>query len=67
MVLSRAIYKFFLKSKLKLLESLDKMVKSLQFKLQPQVSKWFEIADYLTISRQLFIKCEMPICLDALI
>ena len=38
MGLSQAIYKLSLKSKLKLLESLDKMAKSLQFKLQPQVS-----------------------------
>ena len=39
MGLSEAIYKRSLIRKLKLLESLDKMVKSLKFMLQSQVSK----------------------------
>ena len=48
MGLSRAINKLSLISKLILLESLDKMVKSLKFVLQSHVSTWSEIADCLT-------------------
>ena len=55
MGLSRDINKLSLISKLILLESsLDKMVKSLKFMLQLQVSKWSEIADCLTFLRRLF-------------
>ena len=57
--LSQDISKFSLISKLILLESLDKMVKSSKFMLQFQVSKWSEI-------RHLFVKCEIPICSTAL-
>ena len=48
MGLSRAINKLSLISKLKLLESLDKMVKSLKFMLKSQVNKRPEISDCLT-------------------
>ena len=48
MGLSRDINKLSLISRLILLESLDKMVKSLKFMLQSQVNKWSEIADCLT-------------------
>ena len=61
MGLSRAINKLSLISKLILLESLDKMVKSWKFVLQPQISKWSEIADSLTFLRRLFVKCEISI------
>ena len=44
---------------LKLLESLDKMVKSLKFMLQSQVSNRSEITDSLTFLRRLFVKCEI--------
>ena len=48
-------------SQLKFLESLDKILKSLKFTLQFQVSKWSEIADCLTFD--LFNKCKMEVCL----
>ena len=51
MGLSRDISKLSLISKLILLESLDKMVKSSKFMLQSQVSKWSVIADCLTFLR----------------
>ena len=66
MGLSRDISKLSLRSKLILLESLDKMVKSTKFMLQSQVSKWSEIADCLTFLRRVFVKCEIPICPAAL-
>ena len=62
MGLSRDISKLSLISKLILLESLDKMVKSSKFMLQSQVSKWSEIADCLTFLRRLFVRCEIPTC-----
>ena len=62
MGLSRAINKLSLLSKLILLESLEKMVKSLKFMLQLQVSTWSEVADCLTFLKHLFVKCEIPIC-----
>ena len=61
MGLSRDISKLSLISKLILLESLDKMVKSSKFMLQSQVSKWSEIADCLTFLRRLFVRWEIPI------
>ena len=66
MGLSRDISKLSLISKLILLESLDKMVKSSKFMLQSQVSKWSEIADCLIFLIRLFVKCEIPICSAAL-
>ena len=48
-------------SQLKFLESLEKILKSLKFTLQFQVSKWSEIADCLTFD--LFNKCKMEVCL----
>ena len=66
MGLSRDISKLSLISKLILLESFDKMVKSSKFMLQSQVSKWSEIADCLTFLRRLFVKCKIPICSAAL-
>ena len=52
MGLSRDINKFSLISKLILVESLDKILKLLMFMLQSQVSKWSEIADYLTFLKK---------------
>ena len=66
MSLSRAINKLSLKSKLKLLESLDKMVKPLPFTLQLQVNMWSEIGDCLTFLRCFFVKYEISICPAAL-
>ena len=66
MGLSGASNKLSLVSKLKLLESLDKMVKSLKFMLQSQVRNLSEKADGLTFLRCLFVKCEFPICSAAL-
>ena len=67
MGLSRAINKLSLINKLiLLLESLDKMMKSLKFMLQSQVSKWSKRADCLTFLRRLFAKCEIPVGLVAL-
>ena len=54
MGLSWAIKKLSLISKLKLLESLDKMVKSLKFTLQSEVIKWSEIAVCQTQSSHMF-------------
>ena len=49
MSLLRDVNKLYLISKLKLLESLEKMMKSLEFMLQSQVSKLSELlADCLT-------------------
>ena len=62
MSLSRIINKLSFLSKLILLESFDKMAKSLSFMLQPQVSMSSEIADCLAFLRRLFVKCEIPIC-----
>lgn len=62
MGLSRTINNFSLIDKLKLLESLDKMMKAQQFLLQSQVSKGSEIADWFTLLKHLFTKCEIPIC-----
>ena len=66
MGLSRDFSKLSLTSKLILLESLYKMVKSSKFMLQSQVSKWSEITDCLTFLRRLFVKCEIPRCSAAL-
>ena len=60
MSLSWDISKLSLISKLILLESLDKMVKSSKFMLQSQVSKWSEIADCLTFLRRLFVNHLYP-------
>ena len=46
MGLSRDINKLSLISRLLLLESLDKMVKSLKFMLQSQVSKFFRLYNF---------------------
>ena len=66
MGLSGDISNLSLICKLILLESLDKMVKSSKFMLQSQVSKWSEIAHWLTFLRRLFVKWEIPICSAAL-
>ena len=67
MSLLRDVNKLYLISKLKLLESLEKMMKSLEFMLQSQVSKLSELlADCLTFLRCLFDKSEIPICSVAL-
>ena len=52
MGLSQALNKLSLISKLKLLESLDKIMKSLKFILQSQLNKLSEIADCLTFLRR---------------
>ena len=51
----------------KSLESLHKMVETLKFMLQSQVSKCSAVADSLTFLRRLFVKCEIPICSTALV
>ena len=66
MGLSQDITNLSLISKLILLESLDKMVESLKFMLQSQISMRSEMADCLIFSRCFFVKCEIPICSAAM-
>ena len=66
MGLLRAINKLSLIGKLKLRESLDKMMKSIKFMLQSQLSKLSEIADCIKVSRHLFVKCDILVCPVAL-
>ena len=65
--LSRFINKLSLRSKLNLLQSVAKMLKSSKFMAQLHCNRWSDIADCLTILRRFPVRSEIPMYSAALV